>query len=45
MRVYLGIRVWQNTRQVQARLGHDGWLSVKGDQIAVMRDDPAEAYA
>ena len=43
--VYLAIQVRQNTRHVQAQMGHDGWLSVKDDQIAVMGDDAAEALA
>jgi len=43
--IYLSVQVRQNTRHVRAQMGHDGWLSYKGDDIAMMGDDPAETLA
>jgi len=43
--IYLSVQVRQNTRHVRAQMGHDGWLSTKGDDIALMGDDPAGTLA
>ena len=42
---YLAVQVRQNSRQVRAQMGHDGWLSTKDDIVAVMSGDAAEALA
>jgi len=43
--IYLAVQVRQNTRHVRAQMGHDGWLSTAGDDIAVMGDGAAESLA
>jgi hypothetical protein len=43
--VYLAIQVRQNTRHVQAQMGHDGWVSVADYELAQMGDAAAEALA
>ena len=43
--VYLAIQVRQNTRHVQAQMGHDGWLANTHDEIAKFGDGAAEALA
>jgi hypothetical protein len=42
---YLAIQVRQNTRHVQAQMGHDGWLSNVDTEIAKMGGAAAEALA
>ena len=43
--IYLAIQVRQNTRHVQAQMGHDGWLANTHDEIAKLGDDAAETLA
>jgi hypothetical protein len=43
--IYLAIQVRQNTRHVQAQMGHDAWLANTNDEIAKFGDDAAETLA
>jgi hypothetical protein len=43
--IYLAIQVRQNTRHVQAQMGHDGWLANTHDEIAKFGDEAAEVLA
>jgi hypothetical protein len=42
---YLAIQVRQNTRHVQAQMGHDGWISNADNELAKMGGAAAEALA
>ena len=43
--IYLAVQVRQNTRHVKAQMGHDGWLSVAGMDLAVLGDNAGETLA
>ena len=43
--VYLAIQVRQNTRHLQAQMGHDGWISSADYELAQMEQAAAEALA
>lgn len=43
--IYLAIQIRQNTRHVQAQMGHDGWISSADYEIAQMEYAAAEALA
>jgi len=43
--IYLAVQVRQNTRHVQAQMGHDGWLANIQDETAKLGDEAAETLA
>lgn len=43
--IYLAVQVRQNTRHVQAQMGHDGWLANTHDEIAKFGDNAAATFA
>ena len=43
--IYLAIQVRQNTRHVQAQMGHDGWISSTDYELAQMEQAAAGALA
>ena len=43
--IYLAVQVRQNTRHVQAQMGHDGWLANTQDETAKLGDEAAQTLA